>query len=135
MNNKRIVFSRPNVAELVDTCVKEPSADEVQVRLFVSTISSGTERANLMGSKTTSWKVPEAEQAVFPRYAGYSSAGVVLKVGENVKDIAVGDRVALSWSTHTHVLNINKSRVTKIGNIDFKDAALFHISIFPVAAE
>ncbi|MBO5090465.1 MAG: zinc-binding dehydrogenase [Clostridia bacterium] len=134
MNNKRIVFSRPNVAELVDTCVKEPSADEVQVRLFVSTISSGTERANLMGSKTTSWKVPEAEQAVFPRYAGYSSAGVVLKVGENVKDIAVGDRVALSWSTHTHVLNINKSRVTKIGNIDFKDAALFHISIFPLAA-
>ncbi len=134
MNNKRIVFTSIGKAEFLDAPVREVGVDEVQVKIYTSTISSGTERANLMGSKTVSWRTPEAKEAVFPRYAGYSSAGVVLKVGENVKDISVGDRVALRWSTHTHIQNINKSLVTKIGDIDFRDAALFHISIFPLAA-
>ncbi len=134
MNNKKIVFTSVGRAEFLDAPLREVAADEVQVQIYFSTISSGTERANLMGSKTVSWRTPEAKEAVFPRYAGYSSAGVVLKVGENVKDIAVGDRVALRWSTHTHIQNINQSLVTKIGDIDFRDAALFHISIFTLAA-
>ncbi len=134
MNNKRIVFTSVGKAEFLDTPLTDPNDNQVQVKIFASTISSGTERANLMGSKTTSWRVPEADKAVFPRYAGYSSAGVVLKVGKNVKDIGVGDRVALRWSTHTHIQNIDRSQVTKIGDIAFSDAALFHISIFPLAA-
>lgn len=134
MNNKRIVFTSKNKAEFLDSPLREPSANEVQVEIFASTISSGTERANLMGSKTTSWRLPEAKEAIFPRFAGYSSAGVVLKVGENVKSVLVGDRVALRWSTHTHIQNIVENLVTKIGDIDFKDAAIFHIATFPLAA-
>ena len=134
MDNKRIVFTSKNRAEYLDAPIYEPKVNEVQVEIYSSTISSGTERANIMGSTTTSWRVPEAKEAVFPRYAGYSSAGVVLNVGENVTDIKVGDRVALRWSTHTHIQNIDKSLVTKIGDIDFRDASLFHISIFPLAA-
>lgn len=133
MINKRIVFTKPNVAQLLESKITEPKAGEVQVRLAVSSISSGTERANLIGSKTVNWKEKEKE-AVFPRYGGYSSSGVVVKVGEGVTGINPGDRVALSWSTHSQFVNIVQDRVYKIDDISFEDAALFHIAIFPLAA-
>ncbi len=133
MNCKRIVFTKPCVAELCDVEIPAPGKGEVQVRLCVSTISSGTERANLIGSDTLSWVVAKCE-AVYPRVLGYSSAGVVEQVGEGVTDFAVGDRVALSWSTHTHVQNIAAANVTPIGDISFEEAALFHIATFPLAA-
>ncbi len=135
MSLKRIVFTKPCVAELLEYEVSEPKPDEVQVKLTFSTISSGTERANLMGSKTIAWNHPEAEEAVFPRYLGYSSSGTVVKVGENVKDYKVGDRVALSWSTHSEVQNIHIRNVHKLPDeISFENGALTHIATFPLAA-
>lgn len=132
---KRIVFTKPNTAELLDFEAHDPREDEVQVALAVSSISSGTERANIMGSTTTAWNRPEAEKAVFPRYNGYSSAGVVTKVGEGVEGINVGDRVALSWSIHSQVINIKSRFVHKLDDsISFSDGALAHIATFPMAA-
>jgi len=132
---KRIIFTKPKVAELLNYEVSEPASDEVQVKLVRSTVSSGTERANLMGSKTVSWCCPEEKEARFPRYVGYSSAGIIIKVGENVENFAVGDRVALSWSTHSEVLNINAKNVHKLDDcISFSDGALAHIATFPLAA-
>lgn len=55
---------------MLDYEIAEPKENEVQVRLAVSTISSGTERANIMGSKTVSWCKPDREKAVFPRASG-----------------------------------------------------------------
>jgi len=63
MAYKRIVFTKANTAELLDYEIGEPKPNEVQIKLMVSTISSGTERANLMGSKTISWNCPEAKEA------------------------------------------------------------------------
>jgi len=132
---KRIVFTKPNTAELLDHEIHEPQKNEVQVALAVSTISSGTERANIMGSTTVAWNKPEAKEAIFPRYNGYSSAGIVTKVGEGVTDFSVGDRVALSWSTHCQVLNMNTRLVHKLDDcISFSDGALAHIATFPLAA-
>lgn len=132
---KRIVFTKPNTAELLDCKIDEPKENEVQVKLVVSTISSGTERANLMGSTTVAWNRPEAEKAIFPRYNGYSSAGVITKLGKEVSGFAVGDRVALSWSTHSQLININAQNVHKLDDgISFSDGALIHIATFPLAA-
>lgn len=132
---KRIVFTKPNTAELLDFDARDPREGEVQVALAVSSISSGTERANIMGSTTVAWNRPEAEKAVFPRYNGYSSAGVVTKVGEGVEGIAQGDRVALSWSIHSQVINIKSRFVHKLDDsISFSDGALAHIATFPLAA-
>ena len=132
---KRIVFTKPCVAELLDYELGEPQEGEVQVKLAVSTISSGTERANLIGSTTVAWNRPEAEKPIFPRYLGYSSAGVITKVGEGVTDYAVGDRVALSWTTHSQCLNIRTRNVHKLDDsISFSDGALTHIATFPLAA-
>ena len=135
MSYKRIVFTKPYTAELLDFELAEPKPTELQVKLVLSTISSGTERANVIGSKTVAWDRPEAPEAIFPRYLGYSSSGVVVKVGENVKGYKVGDRVALSWSTHSEVQNINANHVHHLpDDISFENGALTHIATFPLAA-
>jgi threonine dehydrogenase-like Zn-dependent dehydrogenase len=134
MKSKNIVFVKPNVAELVEENIGFPKENEVQVRLMVSTISSGTERANLMGSKTVGWNLPDAEAPVFPRRVGYSSSGIITKVGKNVTGFNEGDRVALSWSTHSEFFNINIKNVHKLDDISFSDGAMAHIATFPLAA-
>ena len=134
MNSRNIVFTRVNTAELLEEPVPALKEGDVLVQLAVSSISSGTERANLTGSKTVSWKRPEDREAVFPRRVGYSSAGVVMEVGSAVTSVKPGDRVALSWSKYEQFCVVKESDVCPIGDISFEDAALFHIATFPLAA-
>lgn len=133
-NQKMIVFTAPNTAELLERNIPVPKGDNVLVKLAVSSISSGTERANLTGEVNIS--VMSIETTVhFPRYAGYSSSGTVVSVGENVAGIKPGDRVALSWSSHSQYVCINQNDVYVLPDgISFEDAALFHIGTFPLAA-
>lgn len=134
MQYKQIVFTKPCVAEVLKYDLAQPEPEEVQVRLAVSTISSGTERANLVGDPSISPKT-QGREVIFPRILGYSSAGVVESVGEKVTSLTPGDRVALMWSTHSQVQNIPESRAIKLeDSITFEDAALAHIATFPLAA-
>lgn len=134
MKTKGIVFTAPGVAELLEREVAAPAVGEVLVRLEVSTISSGTERANVVGEAAIS--IHSHAPVSFPRVAGYSSAGVVEQVGEGVTKVAPGDRVALSWSTHTRLVCLPEGNVHKIGeeSLSFSEAALLHIATFPLAA-
>lgn len=133
MNCKRIAFTRPCVAELCDVDVPAPHGDEVLVKLCISCISSGTERANLIGDPNVSTN-PQVDVS-FPRYSGYSSSGIVEAVGEDVTGIRPGDRVALSWSTHTQYVIRPQRDVHLIPeNCTFEEAALWHIATFPLAA-
>ena len=134
MISKQIVFTDINTVQVQNHEVPDPAAGQVQVRLVVSSISSGTERANLMGSTTVAWNRPELEKPIYPRYGGYSSAGIIEKVGEGVTKFAPGDKVALWWSRHDQVQNITENNVYKIDDVPFEDAALFHIATFPLAA-
>ena len=134
MISKQIVFTDINTVQIQNHEVPDPAAGQVQVRLVVSSISSGTERANLMGSTTVAWNRPELEKPIYPRYGGYSSAGIIEKVGEGVTKFAPGDKVALWWSRHDQVQNITENNVYKIDDVPFEDAALFHIATFPLAA-
>lgn len=135
MNNKVIRFVSPGVAELQNAVVREPAEGEVLVKLFVSSISSGTERANLVGEVNVSCCGNDTV-AHFPRTLGYSSAGIVEKTGAGVRSVKPGDRVALSWSVHSAYCTLPECNVHKIisDNISFNEAALFHISTFPAAA-
>ena len=47
MKNKEIVFVRENTAELLDSFCQAPAANEIVVETAVSTVSAGTERANI----------------------------------------------------------------------------------------
>lgn len=134
MNSKNIVFTRVNTAEVLSEPVPALGERDVLVQLAVSSLSSGTERANLIGSRTVSPRVPEAPVAVFPRRVGYSSAGVVLQVGSGVTSVQPGDRVALSWSKYNQYMVISEENLCPIGDLSFEEAALFHIATFPLAA-
>ncbi len=133
MNNKQIIFTKPYNAEVLDVPTREPNPDEVLVRTLRSTISSGTERANIIGEKNVTWA--KNAEVPFPRTCGYSAAGIVEKVGENVKDYKIGNRVALSWSVHSKYNTIPAKNVHKLlDGVDFDEAALVHIATFPLAA-
>lgn len=133
MKTRTIIFTEPYKSEFLEKDLRELSQDDVLVKMVVSSISSGTERANFVGDPNVSIY----KGAVgFPRTVGYSSAGIAEKVGENVTDIKPGDRVAMSGSIHTEYMVIHKNNVHKIEseNISFNEAALWYISCFPAAA-
>ena len=134
MKSKNIIFPEQNVAKLIEEDARIPQNGEIMVKLCVSSISSGTERANLTGSKTVSWNMADEKEAIFPRRGGYSSAGIVEQIGEGVTKFKVGDRVALWWSTHSQYVTINENSAALIDDVAFEDAALFHIATFPLAA-
>ncbi len=136
MKAKAIAFVAPGVAEYTDREFSLPEHENyVLVHKYVSTVSPGTERANLMGHPNVAGGHKVDMEHYFPRFLGYSSSGVVEKVGKNVTSVKVGDRVAVSWGMHTEYEVYNEERlVTKIpDNVSFEDAALCHITTFPLA--
>ena len=134
MESRDIQITAPCVAELVTTQIEPPAAGQVQVKLAYSTLSSGTERANVIADANTGFDPNHRE--TFPICdLGYSAAGTVVAVGEDVTDLQPGDRVAVSWSHHGQYINVRAANAHKLpDHVSFRDAALFHIGIFPLAA-
>ena len=135
---KSILFTAKDKAELVEESKPVVQPGEVVVRLVRSCISSGTERANVTG-------VPDGATGIFgdendmrvtwPRMGGYSSSGIVESIGDGVKSVKIGDRVAMSWSWHKQYMSLPENQVYLIpDNVSFQDAAFTHISTFPSAA-
>ncbi len=133
--NRNIIFTGKNTAELLDRPMPEVDAGKVRVKLARSTVSSGTERANVTGCNVVSiWDPPDAP-VVWPRQSGYSSSGVVEAVGDGVTSVKPGDRVAMSWTLHSEYIVVPEDRVYKLpDNVSFEAGALAHIATFPMAA-
>lgn len=133
MERKVIQFTEPRVAKLITDELEVPKAGEVQVKVAVSSISSGTERANLIGDPNIA--PSKGAGVTFPRTLGYSTSGTVTAVGEGIDSLKVGDRVAMMWTIHASYVNIPAKYAFKLpDSVTFEDAALLHISIFPMAA-
>jgi len=136
MNTKQIAFTKVNTAELLETSFPDELSEyEVLVKTEFSTISNGTEKANITGSDSTSCFDAPAP-AMFPRYCGYSTSGTVVKIGSKVTRVAPGDKVAMYWSAHKSYNLINEKGVVKIeyDNVDMQSASICHIGCFPLAA-
>ena len=69
MQTKQIVFTKPNTAELLNKEIKQVSGTLVKVKTQFSTVSCGTERANIIGDPNVS--ASQSARVVFPRIPGY----------------------------------------------------------------
>ena len=105
--------------------------DSVLMKLSYSAISAGTECAWLSGNANNAGNT-------FPYYPGYSSSGIIEKVGKNVKSFAPGDKV-IAWNVGhlSHIVlseEAARQRLYKIQeeNISLKEAAFGYISTFPM---
>lgn len=134
MNCRQIVFTEKNKAELIERELPELGDDGVMVKTEFSTISCGTERANLTGDPNVT--IFNNNKIGFPRMSGYNSSGIVAKVGKNVKSVAVGDRVLVYGAYHKEYNVIPEQKVVKIPSdkISLETAAMGYISTFPMAA-
>lgn len=134
MDCKQIIFTQKNKAEFLNVDFKEPDENEVVVKTEYSTVSCGTERANITGDPNVN--AMGASQVVFPRMSGYNSSGVVVKKGKNVKSVDIGDRVVVFWGFHKNYNTVNENQVVKIEDetVGFKTAAMSFIATFPMAA-
>ena len=133
MNNKQVVFTKINTAEFLDSEKKEPGENEVCVKTEFSTISPGTEKANITGDPNVSAGGPSA--VIFPRCLGYSSSGTVVSKGKNVSGVDIGDRVVVFWGTHSKYNTVSQDNVVKISDeVSFEEAAMSFITTFPMAA-
>ena len=136
MKNYQIVFTAPCRAELLETETAAPSPGTVLVKTAFSTISSGTERANLTGDTNVSPARGSGDgPARFPRTLGYSSSGIVEAVGDGVRSVAPGDRVAVSWGTHSRYQLMGEKNVHLLEPANsLPESAVFMIGTFPLAA-
>lgn len=134
MKTKQIIFSAVNTAELIEKEPEELTPHSVMVRTAFSTVSCGTERANIMGDPNVHGA--GAASVSFPRGLGYSSAGCVVAVGEAVKSVRVGDRVVVFWGKHMEFNVVDEKNVVKIEDdgISLQAAAISFITAFPMAA-
>lgn len=135
MKNKSITFTEVNTAAFIEVEeVSEIKEGEVKVKTMFSTLSCGTEKANITGDPNVA---PGGKgKVVFPRRLGYSSSGIVEEVGEKVNSVKPGDRVVMHWSTHSKYNILKESNVIKIedDNISMQEAAVAFITTFPMAA-
>ncbi|MBQ8232324.1 MAG: zinc-binding alcohol dehydrogenase [Lachnospiraceae bacterium] len=134
METKQIVFTKPNTAELLENEIKQVSGTLVKVKTQFSTVSCGTERANIIGDPNVS--ASNSASVVFPRISGYCSSGIVEEVGESVTSVKPGDRVAMYWSTHSEYNVLEEGNIIKIedDNLSMQEAAVAFITTFPMAA-
>jgi threonine dehydrogenase-like Zn-dependent dehydrogenase len=146
--------ARTGEVEVVEVPAPQLLPGCVIVRVAASLVSAGTERAssefaskNLLAkakarpdlvrdvlAKLRRDGVPSTVQAVRsrldqPQSVGYSSAGVVIAVGDGITDINVGDRVACAgfgYAVHAEVACVPRLLVAKIPEdreVSFEEAA------------
>ena len=132
MEIRQIIFPAINEAALI-TVREELGPNDVCVKTVYSTVSCGTERANITGDPNVDGR---ANTVVFPRSSGYSSAGRVTAVGSQVTDLRPGDRVVVYWGKHKDYNIVPRSQVVPIPDdrIDWQEAALSFVATFPLAA-
>ncbi|MBO5760134.1 MAG: zinc-binding alcohol dehydrogenase [Lentisphaeria bacterium] len=128
-----LVSPEPNKILLEKRTLPEEKFTEnsVLMKIAYSAISTGTESAWLSGNANNAGNT-------FPYHPGYSSAGIIEKVGKSVTSFAPGDRV-MAWNVGhlSHIIlseETAKMRLHKIQeeNVSLKEAAYGYISSFPM---
>ena len=94
---QRIVITKPFDVKIEETQVPEIDKDNlILIRTEYSGVSLGTEKLFFEGT----W-----ELAKYPLYPGYEVVGIVEKVGKDVKNISIGDRV-VTFAPHAGYVRV-----------------------------
>lgn len=146
------VLIKKGEAVVEDVPAPLPSKGNILVSVFYSCISVGTEIAGIRTTSLPLWKralkQPENVKKVFESVSnigikktkqlvqghlnagnvtGYSAAGIIIGLGDDIKDLKVGDFVACAGAQHAHhaeIINVPRNLVVKIPDgLDHKDAS------------
>lgn len=111
MQAQTMVFERKQHVALITQDLPQMQPDQIRAHAVCSLISTGTEGIcfNRMFNEDSHW----ASWVKYPFRPGYSWVGMVTEVGSDVKDIAVGDRVAARRG-HASEHILSESEVVKI---------------------
>lgn len=107
MIRKRIVFTKPKTAELLSEELRAIKANEALVETELTLISSGTERACILG-------MPNTVPLTFPKHLGYCGIGRVTETGADVKNVAPGDRVLVYHGFHADFNAVNSDNLYRV---------------------
>jgi predicted dehydrogenase/NADPH:quinone reductase-like Zn-dependent oxidoreductase len=106
LNGWGIAWTSAGYAELVPVEVPKAGRDRVTVRVLVSSVSPGTERAQYL-------KLPNAQVGLLGR-PGYSAAGTVISAGGKAAGLTPGDLVAVTGAAHASVVNAPAAHVFRV---------------------
>ena len=124
MKNYKIMMESPGNANLREAEIPELKPNQVLIRNHYTAVSAGTERA-------WSLDMPNAH-SIYPYNPGYSGAGEIVKIGSEVTNWKVGDRVVVNWAGH-QLYSVKDTNLVKIpDSISMKEAAFTHIASFPI---
>ena len=128
MENKRVFLPEAGKAafrvEPFDAALQD---GEVLAQMDYDVISAGTELAYYKALPNT-WGV----ESGFPIYPGYSASGHIIAVGNNVKNLHIGDRILLNNVSHRLYTRLKEFAVIPIPDgVDMKEAAFAFLSSFP----
>lgn len=93
MTVKRVVFTGKQQVHVEDCDAAPLGKDEVRVKTHYSLMSTGTENIifNRLFDEGTHWD----KWIKYPFYPGYAAVGEIVEAGEDVKDLAPGQVVAI----------------------------------------
>ena len=95
---KKLVSTAPDIVEVVDVEVPELQEDEVLIRGVSSLLSPGSELKRVRRSSASpgkTWPNPDL---------GYAMAGIIERVGDQVDNLIVGDRVVCMRNHQQYVV-------------------------------
>src|SRR5213076_2009938 len=127
MKTRQAVIAESLRVEVREVELPDPGPGQVLVRTAASFVSPGTELAVYTG--THQWlRDPNLPDWKFPFRSGYSAAGTVRAVGDQVTICKPGDRVSYPGNHAAHemlTLGHERGKVWKMpAELDFEKAAL-----------
>jgi 2-desacetyl-2-hydroxyethyl bacteriochlorophyllide A dehydrogenase len=122
----RIVFPERGQVVLEAFDLPDVGPEQVLFRTRLSLVSSGTERIVLHGrfDHDTHW----TGYARYPFHPGYSAVGEIVTVGDDVRDLAIGDRVAARVGHASHHVTEALGCARVPGGVDVQQATWFGLA-------
>jgi threonine dehydrogenase-like Zn-dependent dehydrogenase len=104
--------------------------NQMYVQTLITALSTGTDLGNYMGR---SRDIPDAPD--YPRAVGYSNVGVVSKVGYQVKEFRVGERVfSLKPHQSAYIAEQSELMVSVPESVSSEEASLAYLTQLGLAA-